>query len=218
MIIDLPTDRVSPNEEALRDSDLIRRYARNELQGDALEAFELELFNDPSLVQQVEAELAWYQGGHAPSEPAKVTALPVAGDRRRQRGWGQPRWAMAATLVVGLGLGSGLMLLRPVEPSLQQATMVSLSAVRGGDSDNSFSVAAGQPVVLRYLARSPAAHTMEILDASGKRVDWQSDLRPDEQGWLVMVGPTLNSAGAPYQVQVRAGDVLETFKLVVDAS
>lgn len=218
MVIDLRSDRANPDDAALDRSDRIRRYVRAEMAEAELAEFELALFEDSGLVEEVEAEFAWRDGLRASSGSSQTaaTATPPASSAPPSSSPGWPRWALAASLLLGVGIGSTLSLLRAPAAELRTAHLVPLTALRGAETGHELVVPAGDPLVLRYLARNPIPHHMTISDAAGRIVIERTDLQPDPQGWLVLIGPSLSTSGTPYRIDLSSAEQAERFEVRVE--
>lgn len=236
MVIEMHPGRSGPDEATLDLSEKIRRYARGELAGDELEAFELALFEDSELLEQVEAEFLLqdglraaanekHPGAHAQGSPSAVSppaapAFPtppspsqtIAPPKRTLRSG----WALAASLLLGVGGGALWSPRGGEQPALRQATLVPLTALRGvADSNPAVSAPEGSPLVLRYLARNPLPHRLSIRDRTGRAVHDSGPLMPDAEGWLVLTAPPLPTTGSPYRIALRSGERSDEFQLSV---
>ncbi|UXI69755.1 hypothetical protein [Tahibacter amnicola] len=135
------------NDVHVATDERIRSYLAGELTGEALERFELELFQDPALLHAVETERVLRTGLRTIAS-GSVSPIGAAGPPRRPS---IAAWPIAASFMLG-------------------ALLPSLLLWRLWSSPSTQSVAANVQVMLVDTARSAVAATALRIDPAAPRV------------------------------------------------
>jgi hypothetical protein len=187
------------------ESDLVRRYVRGELDEDDTARFERSLLGSTDLQDVVEAELALHD--HA-------DALPIPKRSLRAGEWTR-HWGLAASLLVGIGMGwlltSGLQSTRDSLDAGAVAT-VSFAALRG-DASLRFQAPAGVPIVARFVTADDVPHRLQVRDHSGAVRIELPDLMPDDEGYLNVVLPAFPYKIGPLNIDLESPQRKDHFVL-----
>lgn len=185
----------------LATSELVRRYALGELSGEELAGFERRLLGDAGLQDQVEAELALRTHAQA---LATLPAAPQASPARH--------FAIAASLLAGIGLGwIGARLPAP-RLAPQAVEIVSFTVVRGAPGGN-HQAAAERPLVARFLTASDEEHRVEISDSAGRLLLAIPALQPTATGDIDLLLPALPAHSGPLRVRLISATRTDEFEL-----
>lgn len=220
---------------------LLKAYLDGDLDADAAEAFELLMIERPDLAELVDADTALHIGlGRtlaAPAEPVAATppvAAPVAETPDAHRRTGEVvqgvrfgRWrsllyspALAAGLMLALGVGAGYFAGRPVVDDMQPATLAYVDKSRDISAKPTIALAdAGAVVLLAPVARVDACIPEVLLRQAGGK-DMRASAVPDEFGYASLVVPrsSLHLGGAEIEVSCGSAPVSRYAVTFVSAS
>ncbi len=187
----------------LATSDQVRRYVLGELTGEELARFEQRLLAEADLQDEVEAEFA-----------LRAHAEVLVGQPSPQRVAPAKRWAVAASLVAGIGLG--WIGARLPTPSLapQAVEIVSFTVVRGAPG-NALQASAQQPLVARFLTAADEVHQVEISDSQGRTLLSLSGLLPNAMGDIDVLLPPLPPHAGPLRVRLISQARTDEFELLL---
>lgn len=170
---------------------LIARYLRGDMDAGMLAAFEERLLEDPSLLDDVEAEGALRIGLR--ESPQLLTATTAA----------SPRWRLplsfAAGGLLGAVMGYALLSMPRAIPTAQRITVAQLPATRGDEipAETELAVAAGtRQLVLRVPATNETGPFRLRVRDGGTLLGAFDDLQPDDGGQFDLIvtvpatGPT----------------------------
>jgi hypothetical protein len=203
---------------------LLRAYLDGELECDAAEAFEVLMIERPDIAELVDADTT-LRMGLAPAAATADSSTPppekyvsprvapvnvaqaegMAGSSRRWRFRFSP--ALAAGLMLAIGLGSGFLAGRPGNESLQRATLVYIDKTRDISAKASVILPDTGAVVLLAPVASAESCVPEVVLRQAHQADLSARAVKDEFGFVSLVLPRSALRLGEAEVAVSCGSM-----------